>query len=268
MPRPVRPWFRVYVEMFPDRKIRRLTPAQRWLWVALMGAARQSPRPPALFVADDEPMTLAEIADYAGMKEREVGPALEAMVRLGMVTVDEGVVSLPNFTSRQYESDNVTARTREHRERSKDVPKDDVGTFQRSSREQLNVARRNTPETESETDTDNTELLRSSVPGTELAPLAATTAQTIVAAWIDWVPKRPPQQVVGQIAKHVGAMLAEGIDPDDLRRGLASWTTKGLHPSTLPSVVHEVMNASGRSRQQDDTDAQFERAARRLGVAL
>jgi hypothetical protein len=105
------------------------------------------------------------------------------------------------------------------------------------------------------------------VAGTELAPLAATSAQTIIAAWIDWAPKRPPQTVIGHVAKHVGQMLAEGIAPDDIRRGLAAWTSKGLHPSTLPSVVNEVMNAGGKSRAQDETDAMFARAARRLGVA-
>lgn len=38
-------------------------------------------------------------------------------------------------------------------------------------------------------------------------------------------------------------MLEEGIDPDDVRSGLLEWARKGkLHPSTLPSVVNEVMN--------------------------
>lgn len=92
------------------------------------------------------------------------------------------------------------------------------------------------------------------------------TAQAIVAAWADWAPKRPPAQVVAQVSKNVTGMLAEGIDPDDLRRGLAAWTAKGLHPSTLPSVVHEVMNRSPGNRNQQDTDAMFERAARRMGV--
>lgn len=40
-------------------------------------------------------------------------------------------------------------------------------------------------------------------------------------------------------------MLAEGIDPVDVRRGLAAWHSKGLHPSTLPSIVNQLMNATG-----------------------
>lgn len=70
----------------------------------------------------------------------------------------------------------------------------------------------------------------------------APTAQTIVGEWLERAPKRPPQQVVGQVAKLTGQMLGEGIDPDDVRRGLAAWMSKGLHPSTLPSMVNEVMN--------------------------
>ncbi len=117
---------------------------------------------------------------------------------------------------------------------------------------------------------DSTTSDAPSAPRTDLAVIEGTapTAQTIVAAWVDWLQQRPPSNVVGQVAKHVGQMLAEGIDPADIRRGLGLWSDKGLHPSTLPSVVNEVMNAprSGRSRQQSETDAQFERAAQRLGV--
>lgn len=82
------------------------------------------------------------------------------------------------------------------------------------------------------------------------------TAQTIVAEWMDHVSKRPPQQVIGQASKHIAAMLEEGIDPDDVRRGVAAWVDKGLHPAALPSVVNEVMNARRRAspskRNTDD----------------
>lgn len=96
------------------------------------------------------------------------------------------------------------------------------------------------------------------------------TAQTIVGEWIERCDKRPPATVVGQTAKVVDALLAEGIDPDDVRRGMRAWKAKGLHPSTLPAVVNEVMNAAPRGvlgRAQDETDAMFARAAQRLGVA-
>ncbi|WDZ87211.1 hypothetical protein [Micromonospora cathayae] len=37
-------------------------------------------------------------------------------------------------------------------------------------------------------------------------------------------------------------MLGEGITAADIRGGLQEWSAKALHPSTLPSVVNEVMN--------------------------
>lgn len=73
-------------------------------------------------------------------------------------------------------------------------------------------------------------------------PAEPVTAQTIVREWLDRVPKRPPGKVIGQASREIKQLLAEGIDPDDIRRGLARWKDKGLHPATIPSVVNEVMN--------------------------
>jgi hypothetical protein len=69
------------------------------------------------------------------------------------------------------------------------------------------------------------------------------TAQTLLAEYIDHVPKRPPSRVLGQLGRELSALLAEGVAPDDVRNGLIAWSRKSLHPSTLASVVNEVMNA-------------------------
>ena len=153
MARPARPWFRFYVEAFPDRKIRRLTPTQRWIWVAVLGAARESPMPGHLLIADGLAMTTEELAEYAGVKVREVVSALAAMRTLGMVRDSPtGLVAVVNWDKRQFESDDVTARTRTYRERSqeqgKDVPKN---------------VRGNAPETETETETEKSLVASSSV---------------------------------------------------------------------------------------------------------
>lgn len=154
MPRPIRPWFRFYVEAFGDRKLRRLKPAQRWVWVAVLGAARESPEPGRLYVAPGLPMTLAELADYAAVTEREARAALDIMVALSMVALEGDLMVVTNWGKRQFESDNTTERTRDHRDRSKDDGGNDVGTFQPRSKERPNGGRRNTPETETETETE------------------------------------------------------------------------------------------------------------------
>src|SRR5436309_1613223 len=111
MPRPARPWFRFYVEAMRDPKMRRLTPSQRWLWVAVLSAARESCHPGYLMVAEDEPYSCRDLADYAGMKFREVTEGVDQMVKLGMVAVAmKEVMFVPHWDDRQFESDDVTTR--------------------------------------------------------------------------------------------------------------------------------------------------------------
>lgn len=97
---------------------------------------------------------------------------------------------------------------------------------------------------------------------TELS-LRSSSAQDLVGEWIDHCNgERPPGRVVGQISKEIGAMLREGIPYVDVRAGLQQWQLRGLHPSALASVVHEMrtVHSGGlRSRRQLETDSQFER---------
>lgn len=92
------------------------------------------------------------------------------------------------------------------------------------------------------------------------------TAQSFVAEWIEHCPNRPPGRVIGQVAKELKAMLGEGVDPNRVRAGLAEWNNRGLHPSTLPSVVHEISTPQRRRGKQQETDDIFSRAAVRMGV--
>jgi len=76
------------------------------------------------------------------------------------------------------------------------------------------------------------------------------TAQTIVGEWLERCTSRPPSRVVGQMSKEIRVLLDEDISPDWVRRGIARWMQRGLHPSTLPSVVNEVMNAQAAPPRQ------------------
>jgi len=96
----------------------------------------------------------------------------------------------------------------------------------------------------------------------EPAEPAEPTTQALIAEWIDHCAARPPRNVIGQASKQVKAMLEEGIDPQRIRHGLAEWNRKGLHPSTLPSVVHELANKRPARRNNDiDWDAALAQAA-------
>lgn len=133
MPRAARPWFRFYVEACADRKLRRLKPEVRWLFVCCLAAARNSCRPGELLVGE-EPMDVDDLADFAGMPQRQVCAGTEALIAAGLVS--PWPWSIPRWNDRQFESDDVTERTRRHR-----------------SKERSNVVRGNGPDTD--TDTDN-----------------------------------------------------------------------------------------------------------------
>lgn len=122
MARKPRPWFRFYVEAVHDRKLRRLKPEQRWLFVACLAAARQSCLPGFLLVSERDSMTVDDLADLAAMPAKAVAEGMAALERSGMIERDENIRAwcVTNWNDRQFESDDVTNRTRAHRERSKE----------------------------------------------------------------------------------------------------------------------------------------------------
>lgn len=120
MPRKPMPWFRFWVDSFGDRKIERLTPAQRWAWAGMLGAARESPEPGRLLIADGVPMTVDELAKYADVKRSDARRAVDLACEMGMARVDDGVIVLVNWRKRQPVTDDVNARVQAHRKRSKE----------------------------------------------------------------------------------------------------------------------------------------------------
>ncbi|MTE20176.1 hypothetical protein F0L17_13860 [Streptomyces sp. TRM43335] len=70
------------------------------------------------------------------------------------------------------------------------------------------------------------------------------SARQLIGEYVTACAHRPPKDVLGHLGREVGKLLAEGIDPAHIRSGLERHRAKGLHPSTLPSLVHEAMNAA------------------------
>lgn len=148
MARPARPWFRFYVEAIHDRKLRRMRPEHRWLFVVCLAAARQSPEPGWLLVGVDDPIGWDDLVDLAAMPLKQVEQGIDALQATAIIAFDKerSAWFVPSWDTRQFESDDVTARTTKHRskERSNDVPG-------------------NAPETETEADTESSSS-SSSVP--------------------------------------------------------------------------------------------------------
>lgn len=133
---PKRPWFRFYVEAVNDRKLRRLPPETRWLFVACLAAARQSCIPGYLLVSERDPMDVDDLMDFAYMTRKQVTEGISSLLDAGVIDVDPdlGAWFLPSWNDRQFESDNSAERMAKHRRSDADVTP---------------------PETETETDTDS-----------------------------------------------------------------------------------------------------------------
>ena len=229
MPRPARPWFRFYVEAVHDRKLRRLKPEFRWLFVACLAAARQSPEPGWLLVGDNDPMTVDDLVDFAAMPARMVEKGIVALCDGGVLGYDLNRTAwfVPAWNDRQYESDDVTARTRKHRERSNEPGRNVPTSFEGTP-----------PDTETETeippggasapphsDSQTRSPVVELVAGYVDAYRATHHDQTPIRAWRD------------QAGQHVKNLLGEGIPPADLAACLNAIATENKSPAVLPHVL-------------------------------
>ncbi|MGW0602716.1 hypothetical protein [Streptomyces sp. NPDC002640] len=70
------------------------------------------------------------------------------------------------------------------------------------------------------------------------------SANELIAEYAAACTHRPPKDVLGHLGREARKLLEEGIAPGHVRAGLDLHRAKGLHPSTLPSLVHEAMNGS------------------------
>lgn len=74
-----------------------------------------------------------------------------------------------------------------------------------------------------------------------VADTSPETTQTIIAAWIDACGEhRPAGRLIGQLSKEIKTLLDEGQPYGDVLAAVQLWHSKGVHPSTLPSVLHEM----------------------------
>jgi hypothetical protein len=78
------------------------------------------------------------------------------------------------------------------------------------------------------------------------------TAQTILGEYLDRCRQRPPKNVVGQMAKQIKGLLEDDFDPDTIRRGIAQWMTRDVHPSVLPSIVNSLVNSTAAASTGTD----------------
>lgn len=83
----------------------------------------------------------------------------------------------------------------------------------------------------------------SSSPTGRTAPDGTVTAKNLLAEYVGSCTERPPGDVLGHLGRLLKKLLAEGIDVDHIRAGLARYAEIQGHPSRLPSLVNDAMNA-------------------------
>lgn len=93
----------------------------------------------------------------------------------------------------------------------------------------------------------NRDLGSTPLGGASASAPQSVSAKDLIGEYTAACTHRPPRDVLSHLGGQVRKLLDEGIDPVHVRAGLARHRAKGLHPSTLPSLVHEAMNASAPS---------------------
>jgi len=116
----------------------------------------------------------------------------------------------------------------------RNVPSEYLGTNQ--------VRTENVPSESGTPDPTRPDPLTTPTP-TESGASAPVTAQTLLREYIDGCAQYPPKDVRGQLASKIDTLIKEGFHPDAIRTGLEIWSTKGLSPATLSSIVNGVVNS-------------------------
>ncbi|MFE4826722.1 hypothetical protein [Streptomyces sp. NPDC056672] len=83
----------------------------------------------------------------------------------------------------------------------------------------------------------------SSFPTGRTAPDATVSVKELVGEYVASCQERPPGDVIGHLGRIAKKLLGEGIAPEHVRAGLKRFAEIQGHPSRLPSLVNDAMNA-------------------------
>lgn len=83
----------------------------------------------------------------------------------------------------------------------------------------------------------------SSSPTGRTAPAATVSANDLIGEYVASCDERPPSDVLGHLGRIAKKLLGEGIAAEHVRAGLRRFAEIQGHPSRLPSLVNDAMNA-------------------------
>jgi hypothetical protein len=136
-------WFRVYDTIIDDPKILQLSPEFRWFFVGILAISSRQKERGTLPKPE-------EIGLHLRIQRRRVESLIATFVDLGFIDVgrDGKSLSVHGWSNRQFKSDDITARTKASKERSRERSKG--GTSERAG----NVPRVRATDSDTESDKD------------------------------------------------------------------------------------------------------------------
>lgn len=110
-------WFRMYTETMRDMKIMRLSVTHRWLWIAVLSAARESPISGELMLTQTLAVDELSLSQYANLRVQDVHVGLKLFQDLELIYWDDtkSAWGVTAWSDRQFESDDVAIRVANHR---------------------------------------------------------------------------------------------------------------------------------------------------------
>ena len=114
-------WFRLYSDLLDDPKVQGLNPGLFKLWINLLCLA-------SLMGAGGELPPLREIAYGVRLRSDRCQRYVSKLAGLGLIDVRNDRMFIHNWSGRQYESDDVTARVKRFRNVSETPPDTDTET--------------------------------------------------------------------------------------------------------------------------------------------
>jgi hypothetical protein len=117
----------MYNELLTDAKVKYLMaatgqpkPLVIGVWTSILILANQSPVRGSLMITKTMPLPMTQIAGEIGLDEGQTAEIFDTLLDLEMVSLENAIYTVTNWDTRQFTSDNSTARVRKHRAKKKE----------------------------------------------------------------------------------------------------------------------------------------------------
>jgi len=116
-------WFRMYSEILNDPKMVDLTTTDYGVWVKLLALANQQSERGFIRLRSARGQAIGTLSTLLRHRKDRLRTTLDLFKERGMIDFDldgkEGWLEITNWNKKQFQSDDVTARTRKHKQKER-----------------------------------------------------------------------------------------------------------------------------------------------------